>query len=605
MLYPNVFSRLTPLFLFLAAVLCALVPVSSAQQLAPGLKGDYFSNPDFTGAPALTRSDAQLDFEWQDGSPDALIPAENFSARWTGFVTAPVAELFTVHVFADDAVRVRVGGIVIWDTLSGPPGITTQTAFLPAGVPTPIEVSFRETTGWAAVRLAWSSLSQGWQIIPAAAFSQPLAAAPAATLRVLAQLQGATDVEVLFTEPVTGLDAADFTAVNMSIASVTGSGSRYVVRVTTGNPAGAGGQLTLKAGAVTDTDGNTNAQASLGVFVSPPPPNPILVQNPGPQTTVRGAAVNLRISGTNFDVMVAQNLPAGLTMDPSGLITGIVAMDAVDTSLVTVTARKLAPVDQTAATQFTWTTTAPAVITERGLKAEYFSNATLSGTPVLTRTEQSIYHEWQDGSPAAALPVDDFSARWSGTITARFTENYTFIVQADDAVRLWIGNTKVLDTAGTIGGGTAVVPMTAGQAVPVRLEFFETGGWASILFAWSSASQPWELVPASALLTGPPSTLRNPLVPVEKSLRLAPAGSDAPVLTFDRLAGDQSGMLVQVSPDLTAWQTIAADDPAWNITIDAALTPGYETVRVQRVPPAVSGPREFYRVILPPVVVAQ
>lgn len=424
MLYPNVFTRLIPLFLLLAAVLGTLVPASQAQQLLPGLRGEYYSNPDLSGAPAVTRTDAQLDFEWQAGSPDALIPAENFSARWTGFVTSPVSELLTFHIFADDAVRVRVGGAVIWDTLSGPPGITTQTAFLAAGVPTPIEVTFRETTGWAGVRLAWSGLSQDWQIIPSTAFSH--------------------------------------------------------------SPA-----------------------------------------------------------------------------------------------------------------------SAPAEITERGLKAEYFPNATLTGTPVLTRTEQPIYHEWQDGSPAASLPVNDFSARWSGTITARYTENYTFIVQADDAVRLWIGGTKVLDTEGTIGGGTVDVPMTAGQAVPIRLEFFETGGWASILFAWSSASQPWELVPASALLTGAPSVSRTPLEPVEKSLRLVAAGSDAPVFTFDRLAGDQSGMLVQVSPDLTAWQTIAADDPAWNITIDASATPGYETVRVQRVPPAVSGPREFYRVILPPVVTAQ
>lgn len=65
----------------------ALHPEAGSQQ--EGLKGEYFSNPDFSGTPAMTRVDKQIDFDWDAASPAPGVPMTGFSVRWTGTFTAP------------------------------------------------------------------------------------------------------------------------------------------------------------------------------------------------------------------------------------------------------------------------------------------------------------------------------------------------------------------------------------------------------------------------------------------------------------------------------------------------------------------------------------
>ena len=51
------------------------VPVPSSvyhlaeRRVAPGLKGEYFDNVDFSGNPALTRIDPQIQFDWNAAAP--------------------------------------------------------------------------------------------------------------------------------------------------------------------------------------------------------------------------------------------------------------------------------------------------------------------------------------------------------------------------------------------------------------------------------------------------------------------------------------------------------------------------------------------------------
>jgi beta-glucosidase len=54
-----------------------------------GLKGEYFSNPNFSGAPALTRSDKEVDFDWNAAAPVPQLAKTNYSVRWTGVFTPP------------------------------------------------------------------------------------------------------------------------------------------------------------------------------------------------------------------------------------------------------------------------------------------------------------------------------------------------------------------------------------------------------------------------------------------------------------------------------------------------------------------------------------
>jgi beta-glucosidase len=54
-----------------------------------GLSGEYFSNSNWSGKPALKRVDRQVDFDWNSASPAAGIPSAEFSVRWTGIIAVP------------------------------------------------------------------------------------------------------------------------------------------------------------------------------------------------------------------------------------------------------------------------------------------------------------------------------------------------------------------------------------------------------------------------------------------------------------------------------------------------------------------------------------
>jgi beta-glucosidase len=55
-----------------------------------GLKAEYFNNDSLTGPAAFTRTDKQIDFDWNSTSPDpAKLDAKAFSVRWTGTIQAP------------------------------------------------------------------------------------------------------------------------------------------------------------------------------------------------------------------------------------------------------------------------------------------------------------------------------------------------------------------------------------------------------------------------------------------------------------------------------------------------------------------------------------
>jgi beta-glucosidase len=55
----------------------------------PGLNAEYFANTDFSGKPAMVRSDAQIQFDWNAASPARGISMKAFAVRWSGTLTPP------------------------------------------------------------------------------------------------------------------------------------------------------------------------------------------------------------------------------------------------------------------------------------------------------------------------------------------------------------------------------------------------------------------------------------------------------------------------------------------------------------------------------------
>jgi alpha-L-fucosidase len=140
--------------------------------------------------------------------------------------------------------------------------------------------------------------------------------------------------------------------------------------------------------------------------------------------------------------------------------------------------------------------------TGTGLTADYFANATFSGTPAFRRTDPTVNFAWKySGSPASSLATDNFSARWNGFIQPRFTETYTLTVFSDDTVRLWIDGQLVLDatTPHALRIDRVTVALVGGRRHAIRIEHSERTGEAYLKLQWSSPSQGQQIVPRSQL----------------------------------------------------------------------------------------------------------
>ncbi|MFF3645356.1 alpha-L-fucosidase [Streptomyces sp. NPDC002564] len=142
--------------------------------------------------------------------------------------------------------------------------------------------------------------------------------------------------------------------------------------------------------------------------------------------------------------------------------------------------------------------------TGTGLKQEIFDNATLTGTPRITRTDATLNHAWKyTGSPAASIPADRFSIRWTGTVEPRRTETYTLTTVSDDMARVWIDGKLVIDswTPHEPRLDKARVALTAGRRHTVRVEYAEQTGEAHLKLLWSAPGQEQQVIPRSQLHT--------------------------------------------------------------------------------------------------------
>jgi hypothetical protein len=139
-----------------------------------------------------------------------------------------------------------------------------------------------------------------------------------------------------------------------------------------------------------------------------------------------------------------------------------------------------------------------------GLKGTYFNNVTLTGDPVLTRTDGTVDFAW-GGTPDPALPAGNFSVRWTGSVLADYSGTYTFYVTGDDGVRLWVNSQQLVDQWKDQGATeySGTIDLSAGQKYDVKLEYYQSGGGAEARLKWSHASVPKAVIPQDHLVLGP------------------------------------------------------------------------------------------------------
>lgn len=134
--------------------------------IVSGLKGEYYNNLDFTELKML-RTDHEVNFIWNEASPDPLLDSETFSIRWTGKIVPEFSESYTFYTYADDGVRLWVNNVLLIDDwVKHFPRENSGTINLTAGTQYDIKLEYFENKGNAQVKLYWSSESQEKEIIP-------------------------------------------------------------------------------------------------------------------------------------------------------------------------------------------------------------------------------------------------------------------------------------------------------------------------------------------------------------------------------------------------------------------------------------------------------
>lgn len=138
-----------------------------------------------------------------------------------------------------------------------------------------------------------------------------------------------------------------------------------------------------------------------------------------------------------------------------------------------------------------------------GLTGEYYRGMSFQAR-VFSRIDPQVDFNWGNNRPAASMPEDQFSVRWTGQISPRYTEKYTFYVNVDNGARLYVDNMLIIDQwvdqpPKEYSSVKFPISLEAGRWYAIRLEYFENRGWASVQLSWESRSQRKQIIPQERL----------------------------------------------------------------------------------------------------------
>jgi hypothetical protein len=394
-------------------------------------RGEYYDNRDLAGSPALIRYDPAIDFDWGTGSPDAALPTDNFSVRWTrtlGF------EAGTYRFFSstDDGVRIFVDGQLIVDAWYDQelPNTHSGDLTLNSGQHT-VEVAYYEHGGEASAHVWWTRLDtfRGWE----------------GRYYGNAELRGSP--ELIRDDPEIDFDWGEgapapwMPADNFSIVWER--------------------EVTFEPGAY-----RFNVRSDDGVRV--------WIDN--------GLVMNYW-KAMDYDYHYLE----GVDLEGTHTIKVEYYERAGGARIHFWWERQGAPSTQPTPTP---SEPEPPEPTLPGpWQAEYFDNRELLGEPALTREDPSIDFDWGWETPTPEVGRDNFSVRWTGTFSFP-AGRYCFTTKSDDGIRLYVDDQRLIDAWRPMRGTrTGCVDLTA-AAHEVRVEYFERLQAATVRVTVVPSSEP-------------------------------------------------------------------------------------------------------------------
>ncbi|HEU5315291.1 MAG TPA: PA14 domain-containing protein, partial [Chloroflexota bacterium] len=132
--------------------------IKAAQPAGTGgaWQGQYYANTTFSGTPALVRSDAAIRFDWGDGAPDAALPIDGYSVRWTKSAYFD-GTCHTLRTKSDDGIRAFVDGVQVLSYWFDQAGTERTDSVCPSAGAHTVVVEYYEGGGGANVYFSMES----------------------------------------------------------------------------------------------------------------------------------------------------------------------------------------------------------------------------------------------------------------------------------------------------------------------------------------------------------------------------------------------------------------------------------------------------------------
>lgn len=190
-----------------------------------------------------------------------------------------------------------------------------------------------------------------------------------------------------------------------------------------------------------------------------------------------------------------------------------------------------------------WLQTGVRQLQTNGLLGKYYTfndNGTPPSFPsdgtdglFLTRVDPIINFDWTPDStdplggylPATNGPQAAWMTQWTGYVTVPTTGSYVFGTQSDDGSTVTVNGTAVYSrwadstsSTETTGYGSSIT-LTAGQSVPITVDYFQHGGGAGMSLLVEPLGGSSEVVPTSWL------TPYQPTLPTGWNLGINPSGT--------------------------------------------------------------------------------
>lgn len=393
-------------------------------------RAEYYNNRDLTGAPAVVRNDAQINFDWGTGAPASGVNSDNFSARWTRLLSLG-AGTYRFQLTVDDGARLWVNNQLLIDAwrVQGPTTFTGDITLFGNGA-SPLRLEYFDSTGGASVRLSWTLLNSSTPAPPSSNWRGEYYNNPSLTgAPVLVRNDNSVDFDWYGGSPQPGLVNVDnFSARWTRSLDLAAGNYRFSITVDDGARLWVNNQLII------DAWRDEAVTSYAGTISLPGGPVPVRLEY-----YERSNVASIHLAWALTDNTSNNSGGSGGTIDNSDY--------------------QPDPVDD-------W-------------RGEYFNNRDLSGDPVRVRHDDDINFNWGNDSPASRVNADNFSVRWTNKVDFPHSGNYRFETETDDGVRLYVDDKLVIDQWHTMDRKRYHYDAQISKGEhKVRMEYFDAGGSA-------------------------------------------------------------------------------------------------------------------------------